>query len=387
MNKYVTTKTTKDLFDPYNKIKSDPNIFNLENFTLYRDIVLLYSPSKVGSTTIASSIRTCASDKYFVMHSHDEIFLKIGSENGKIVHYNDLINNNNVFNKKYNRNRKIFVIDIFRTPLERKISEFFQHIAEFHFNNTEENLLSYDLNKIIERFNCVYNHLNSQDYFTQRFMLPHTVLNTIKFDFDKKYMCYESNGVTYIKLRLDDVQNWGTILSELLGTEIIICPDYKTSDKIIGPLYKKFVSMYKLPENYLNSLMNCRQLKKYMTENERIEYLTKWKNQLGESFEGFSVEQFEFYTRLCRENNFYRLNTNDHYSDDGCVCSKCMDKRKMLIKYLKNPNGKKRPLLKIKHKYDYDYNNAMLLRLFHVKNAIGGGDDYEDTIINYFNFF
>ena len=43
---------------------------------LHRDIVILYSPPKVGSTTIVSSIRLSASDKFIVFHTHKKKILE-----------------------------------------------------------------------------------------------------------------------------------------------------------------------------------------------------------------------------------------------------------------------------------------------------------------------
>ena len=61
----------------YSNKKSDPSMFDLNKKTLYRDIILLYFPSKVGSTSIVTSIRISASDKFFVFHSHKEQIIEI----------------------------------------------------------------------------------------------------------------------------------------------------------------------------------------------------------------------------------------------------------------------------------------------------------------------
>jgi hypothetical protein len=37
----------------------------------------------------------------------------------------------------------VYVIDVYRSPIERKMSEFFEKIADMHFNTTEENLNNY----------------------------------------------------------------------------------------------------------------------------------------------------------------------------------------------------------------------------------------------------
>ena len=85
------------------------------NKLLYRDIVLLYCPEKVGSTSLATSIRTCASDKFIVFHSHQEDIFKVKGDKKIItVHYSDIINTEHRLNEKFlfffNKSRYILII-------------------------------------------------------------------------------------------------------------------------------------------------------------------------------------------------------------------------------------------------------------------------------------
>ena len=47
------------------------------NIEKNRNIVFIYSPPKVGSTTLVSSIRLSAAHKFSVHHIHNEIMLKV----------------------------------------------------------------------------------------------------------------------------------------------------------------------------------------------------------------------------------------------------------------------------------------------------------------------
>lgn len=374
-----------DKFKTYFDMDNNSQIYSLDNDGLYRDIVLLYCPAKVGSTTIASSIRTYASEKFIVIHSHDSTLFTAASDNGMLsIHYNDIINNNTILNKE-GKLRKIFVIDIYRTVLERKISEYFQHLASLHFNNTEENLLNYSIDKIIRRFNSIFEHIENVDYFADKFGLDENLILNNNFDFDKKYIKIEINNVTWIKLRLKDSAHWGSILSELLGVQIVMTNDYNTQNKIIGPLYKKFTSEYKLPINYFNSICSCTQLKKYYTQDEINEYLNMWKNNLCNYFQGLNLDQYNLYVGLSVDNQYYKNKQNDHYRDDGCICFKCKKKRLLLINNI--ANNKMIVDTTVKHNYDYNYNNAILLRLYSQKIKSIENNEYLDKVINYFNFY
>ena len=134
------------------------NEMELNDNRLYRDIICIYCPPKVGSTSLVTSIRLCASSKYMVFHTHDKSIFKF-RDNSKDICISDIIRNTDVYNKNEERQRKVILIDIYRTPIERKISEYFEEIAFTHFNNTEENIANFDLSKIIERFNNIYNKI------------------------------------------------------------------------------------------------------------------------------------------------------------------------------------------------------------------------------------
>ena len=47
----------------------------LRDSEIHNNIIFIYTPPKVGSTSLVSSIRICASDKYSIIHIHDEIML------------------------------------------------------------------------------------------------------------------------------------------------------------------------------------------------------------------------------------------------------------------------------------------------------------------------
>lgn len=290
---------------------------------LYRDLVLLYSPPKVGSTCVVSSIRMSAADKFYVMHTHDEIIFKtsLGEQNNTCV--SDVIKNTSIFNPITNENRKVYVIDIYRHPIERKISEFFHEISTLHFNNTEDNISKYEVQKITTRLNDVFPHLSNEDFYKERFNTEFPS----SFDFEKKYIRYEKNGVIYIKLRLQDSAEWGAILSEIFSTPIVIVKDYPTEEKKIGEFYKDFLKDYKLPYNFYKMIKDCPHLNYYNTLEEKNNYLNGWWNKLTGLHEPYSKEEYNFYEKLCLQNQFHFRPLYLHYRDDGCLCKLCSEKR------------------------------------------------------------
>jgi hypothetical protein len=313
--------------DKINIIKEANNkIFNslLKDTEIFKNLIFVYTPPKVGSTSLVSSIRLSASHKYSIIHIHDEIMLNYIT-NINNVSINELIE----YNKYIGKN--VYVIDIYRTPIERKISEYFEKISPYHFNNSEENINNYNINKIITRFNNIFPYIGIGDHFYEKYNIdPET------FDYTKKYIHQIINGIHYVKLRLNDSNKWGSILTEILNTEILMAKDYTTENKIIGQLYALFKKQYKLPSNYFEMIKNDKYLNLYFNEKERNEYLNIWNKKIDTVHTPYTEEQYNFYINLCLENQYLNDFQIDHYIDNGCLCKPCSSKRNEYFNKIKN---------------------------------------------------
>ena len=220
------TQKTKNVFDFINspeKIK----ILNTLNEVLNihksqnKNLIFIYSAPKVGSTSIVSSLRIFCSDNFDIIHIHDEEMLRV------LAHVDGItINEVILYNKFLGKN--IYVIDVYRSPIERKISTFFEKIGTYHFNDNDPNVNKYNVNKVINRFNNIFPFIGLGDHFIDKYNinLPD------KFDFDKKYLLVETNGVKYIKLRLKDSHIWNSILSNIFSKNICIVKDYQSNNKL-----------------------------------------------------------------------------------------------------------------------------------------------------------
>ena len=291
-----------------------------------RNIVFIYSPPKVGSTTLVSSIRLSAANKITVLHIHNEIMLKIL--------YN--ITNITVIEIiKYNKflGKKVFVFDIFRSPIEQKMSSFFENIDTFHFNSPIGNVNTYDVSRLIKRFNKLFPHLPTSDHYRTKYEIPFPE----SFDFVKKYIMQEIDGIKYIKIRLSDSSIWSQILTEILQTEILIVNDYETDKKPIKDMYSKFKQEYSIPYNLFQQIENCENVKYYSSEWERNTYLNTWRNKIcPEEFVTYTLDEFKLYTELTIDNQYMTEIQREHYIDMGCVCLGCSSKRNKLFHKLKN---------------------------------------------------
>jgi hypothetical protein len=307
--------------------KANDKIFNstTKKTETKKNIIFVYTPPKVGSTSLVSSLRISLSSIFSIVHIHDEIMMKFftGVQNitvNEIIQYNKYIGKN------------VYVIDIYRTQIERNISDFFENLAPCHFSNSEENINNYNIDKIINRFNSIFPYLPHNDYYTEIYNIP----KIDNFDFKKKYLHQVVNDIHYIKLRLKDSSEWGKILTPLLGREIVIVNDYQTTNKVIGKLYENFKKTYKIPSNLLDSVKNCKYLSYYYSEKERNDYLNTWESKVTGYFETYTKDQYDFYLQLSFENQYISGVDMNHYIDLGCLCKLCSSKRQDIFQKAKN---------------------------------------------------
>jgi hypothetical protein len=191
--------------------------------SITNNYIFIYTPPKVGSTTLVSSLRISLGKSYNIIHIHDEIMLSVltGINNISINHIIKYLTING---------KKVYIIDVYRSPIERKMSEFFEKISCYHFNNSEENLNNYKIERFINRFNNLFPHLANGEHYFDKYEIP--IQDIITFDFNKKYTIQVINNINYIKLRLCDSNIWGQILSDIFKQEIIIINDYLTDNKM-----------------------------------------------------------------------------------------------------------------------------------------------------------
>ena len=300
---------TNILEDAYNRLfKTD-----------IKKVIFVYTPPKVGSTTLVTSLRISLGKSIRVIHIHDEIMLSVltGIHDIKIA---DLIE---YVSKK---GKVVYIIDIYRNPIERRISEYFYKLNSLHFNNHEEKLIDYNLNRITKRLNDIFPYLSNEDYYFKLFKE-----NKIPFDFKKKYLIQPFKKTTYIKLRLNDVNEWGNILTNILGEKIVIIKDCITENMTLGSLYKSFKEEYKIPLNFLEEIEKDKVFIHFCDTTERSEYMNKWVKKSCFEYNSFSRDEYKFYLNISLENQAHERIEYDHYLDNGCYCNACLTQRKSIF--------------------------------------------------------
>lgn len=286
------------------------------NKSQHNRLIFIYSAPKVGSTSLVSSLRIFGIDKVDTIHIHDEKMLQVLSNITGIT-INEII----LFNKYLGKD--VCVINIYRSPIERKISAFFEKIGSYHFNTTDKNVNTYNVAKVITRFNNIFPNIDCCDHFIDKYdvNLPE------HFNWDDKYLLVTNNNITYITLRLIDSQQWGAILTRIFGFNISIVKDYESTNKPIKDIYNSFKQNYRIPINFLDKLMECKYLNFYYSPSEKNDYYNEWKNKSTIANDSYTPEQYKIYNDITMENTCIDIVQLDHYIDEGCRCKACSVKR------------------------------------------------------------
>ena len=300
------------------------NIERLYNKLIKQDrpiCVIVYCLPKVGSTTLITSLRISLGNKANVIHIHDEKMIETltgikSTSIGELISY---------ISAKVN---KLYVIDVYRTSLERKMSEYFDKLT-LHFNNTEEKLNDYNIQLLIDRFNRLFPCMQECDYFFEKY----SITNLIKppsFNFVDKYLVFNENNISFVKLRLCDAATWANILSGLFDKKIVIIDDHCSSSKIIGKKYSEFKKQYCLPFNFFEDIYHDPKLSFYYDTTEKETYLNYWEQKQGNYFNPYSQYEYNLYLSITLQNQYHDCVENDHYIDSGCYCKACSIKRCIL---------------------------------------------------------
>lgn len=301
------------------------NKFNEKLNTEKNKIVFVYSAPKVGSTSIISSLRLYGICNLHIIHIHDEEMLYA------LTKIKGITVNEIILYYKY-LGKEVYVIDVYREPIERKISAYFEKIGAYHFNNVDEKVNTYNVEKVIHRFNRIMPHIANGDHFMDKF----NIQIPSQFDYVNKYLLLETHGIKYIKLRLRDSDIWGQILSDIFGFKIGIVKDYESANKPIKDLYANFKANYKIPKNLLDEIMKCKYLNYFLSPSEKQEYHHKWFVNSNHFFAAFTSEQYSLYDELTMENVHLDYIQSNHYMDEGCICKACSLKRNSIKNKINN---------------------------------------------------
>ena len=255
---YISNQKLKDL--GWNiEIELLDGLKQLQNTELYN--VFVYCSGKTGSSTL---------NKTFIENGYTSIHIHC-NENYQI-HYNKQNTIFEVIDSSCKYYENVYIIDSYRTPIERSISSFFSNISVYL-----PKFYEFSVEELIAFFNNNFFYY-LENYHPNNEVLTHYNIPLFdSFNFEKGYNIIKRDNKTFIKVLFKDLTKWKTILSEIFGKQITLYSDNLTENKEEYNLYKQFKELYKIPKDYINNvLINDREFKIYNTEEEQKDYIQKW---------------------------------------------------------------------------------------------------------------
>lgn len=275
----------------------------LENF--------IWCSGRSGSTTLYQSLP----------HSyHTHTFLYFLNQNG--IDWNNIASDYsfNLFDILYlNINDydsgKINIYDVYRTPIERKISAFFQHLDYIVKNKEIETLLS-EVSKYQEFYSFNIDLIDSNnfvEYFTKNieylvelflyffFLRSDNYYSFLEFEeyVDLTFKCNElyhckDDKFTFTILKYNQIKNWSKQILFTTSQDIKISKINSSRNSTFGSLYNEFIYILHIPRVLYNLVMytdiqmhplipmcnHMQVMKKFMTHIEVCKYNDFWNERL-----------------------------------------------------------------------------------------------------------
>jgi hypothetical protein len=221
---------------------------------------------------------------------------------------------------------KVVVIDVYNTPIEKKMSMFLEDIGAYHFNQPDAMVSRLPLIRAFNRFNKLFPHIIAEDSFISQFGL----LDMPPFNAVDKCASIIHEKVSYVKLRMTDLSCWGEILRPFLGQSFRIITVDNFNKLSLKKMHDWFIQDYKIPENILDLVNQCEDAKRYHSEDEWTEYINSWKLRVTKNVTSFSDSEYQVYSTISKENAYLEPVIQNEYMDDGCICAGCSEIRRIL---------------------------------------------------------
>lgn len=242
--------------------------------------ILVFTMAKVGSLSVYFSLKNRLKRKgIFHIHSLEEIQVK---ESVKTCFENGIYpgSKSPVFlinNKIIKKEKRIKVISLFRDPLERNISAFFDAYELYVGNKPEDSTLNSD--ELYDIFQKKFLHYYPVEWYEKQFF-EGLGIDVYKSSFNKELgfqvIKKENVEVLLISSHLPDDKK-----EQLIG-EFCSLKSFKlqnrniTSNKVYGSIYKKFKEEIFFEKSYLDSLYKTKYARHFFTDLFIENQYKKW---------------------------------------------------------------------------------------------------------------
>ena len=249
----------------------------LKRKVVSKEIILVYTLGKVGSSTVAKTIKEVSPDaivfqphflsnhyltKILPKSNHYEFNIKVARQ----------VNNT----LKIYSNNKIKIITLVREPIERDISNVFQNPEDFIGNNSLLNMTSKELVNI---YKSKENYDYTLNWFDNEFK-QYTKIDLFKKNIDntKKYFMFYEKEFDILLIKLEYLNDVGPkVLSEFLNINIERMANANEGNtKQSYELQKSFKKEYVPSKEILHEVFSSKYMQFFYSENEIISFRRKY---------------------------------------------------------------------------------------------------------------
>jgi hypothetical protein len=240
-----------------------------------RDLILVYTLSKVGSSSVYYSLK----QKFPYKEIHHVHFLGdtwlSKFKNDHEIFQNNLKTANSLFKLFKKKRWNVKIITLTRDPIARDISGVFQ--AWQHIFDVD------DITKITVEKILDYLYINdfsySENWFETDF-LEYTGLNILneKFDADSGYQLYSANNTPILVMQLEQLNTvYNKAMNAFMGKgEYVLQQENITSSRASGTLNKKVKTLFRLPLNKIDTIYNSKYINTFYSTAQIKSFKDKW---------------------------------------------------------------------------------------------------------------
>lgn len=250
-----------------------------------RNPVFIFSVGKVGSSTIANTLR-----KYgiYEVQPHSLRYSRIGSyfvipKNTHQLFIRNfyktlLIRIKGFFLKLKIRfvHRRVKVVTLVRDPISRNISAFFEQFP--HISNRP--MSEYNTNELIELFWESCNHDAPLVWFDKE-MKPFFGVDVLEYGFDKEhgFAQYSVGKIDVLVLKMEKVSTLSSVMSNYFEVpDFEIVATNRADNKEYAEAYKDFKSNLKISKDYADKFYTSELIRHFYTREEIEGFYRKWVN-------------------------------------------------------------------------------------------------------------
>jgi len=243
--------------------------------------VLIFSVGKVGSSSISKTLRTINVSE---VQPHSLTYSRKGSYfvkpdftiMEKLFYFikSKLINLKLFFFKLSKSKKKIKIISLYREPISRNISAFFEQYQYV----LEQNIKNYSVDELIDAYWKYTNHDAPVVWFDNELNNAFDInIHDYVFDKDNGYLRIQKGNIDLLLLTMERMDQNEVIIGEFLEVDSFsLTKTNRAERKEYSEIYKEFKETIRIPESYISKLYENKVMDFFYTAETIEKFKSKW---------------------------------------------------------------------------------------------------------------